>query len=86
MRILIYFTFFQIGDPVVIEEHWEDAPSGRPPQSVLKFLQDLFSQPETSKFFYTNDMKVLLDIITRNLTDLSSGEKVSEVFYQYGSF
>ena len=45
--------------------------------SLLKFLSDLYSSPNTSSIFYTNDAKVLLDIIIRQLEDLPCGDKVS---------
>ncbi|KAK3580163.1 hypothetical protein CHS0354_030278 [Potamilus streckersoni] len=48
----------------------------KPPNSLLKFLEDMYSQPATACLLYTNDMRVLLDIIIRNLTDLTSGDKV----------
>lgn len=47
------------------------------PNSVLKMFVDLFSSPDTSNLFYTNDNKVLIDILVRQLSDLSPGEPVS---------
>ncbi|XP_039263600.2 NCK-interacting protein with SH3 domain-like [Styela clava] len=67
-------------DPVLLEEHWENNETERPPPSVLKFLQDIFSQRDSATFLYTNDMNVLLDIITRNLADLSSGSKLRKEY------
>lgn len=58
-------------DPVKLFEHAHNCPN-----SVLKFVSDLYSCPETSNLFYTNDAKVLVDIIVRQLTDLSSGDKM----------
>ena len=49
----------------------------QPPDSIMKFLQDLYSNPETSSILYTNDVKVLVDIILRHLIDLSPGDIVS---------
>jgi hypothetical protein len=40
-------------------------------------LVDLFSIPETTTLFYTNDVKVLIDILVRQLSDLSAGDVVS---------
>lgn len=37
---------------------------------VLKLLDELFSHDATASFFYTNDLKVLMDIFLRELTDL----------------
>ncbi|KAG8193672.1 hypothetical protein JTE90_024035 [Oedothorax gibbosus] len=45
------------------------------PNSVMKFMVDLFSSPQLIDLFYLNDIKVLLDIIVRQLTDLLPGEK-----------
>lgn len=41
-------------------------------------LVDLFSIPETTSLFYTNDIKVLIDILVRQLSDLSAGDTVSD--------
>ena len=49
----------------------------QPPDAVMKFLQDLYSSPQTSSILYTNDAKVLVDIILRHLIDLSPGDIVS---------
>lgn len=38
---------------------------------------DLFIAPETANLFYTNDNKVLIDILVRQLSDLSAGDPVS---------
>ncbi|GIY80174.1 NCK-interacting protein with SH3 domain [Caerostris darwini] len=43
--------------------------------SVMKFMVDMFSFPELIDLFYLNDIKVLLDIIVRQLTDLLPGEQ-----------
>ncbi|XP_078727423.1 NCK-interacting protein with SH3 domain isoform X2 [Lampetra fluviatilis] len=58
-------------DPVDMFEH---AP--RPPHSVLKFLQDMFCERETAAIFYHTDMLVMIDIIVRQLSDLSAGDKM----------
>ena len=58
-------------DPVAMFEHQRACPD-----SVLKFLTDIFSSPKTSGFFFTTDMMVLLEIILRQLTDLLPGDKV----------
>lgn len=59
-------------DPVKVLDHVTDAPD-----SLIKFLLDVFSSQTTSEIFYTNDMKVLIGIIVRQLTDLSPGNQVS---------
>lgn len=59
-------------DPVRIFDH---VPA--PPHSLLKLFNDLFSRRTTASLFYTNDIKVLIDIIVRNISDLSPGETVN---------
>jgi hypothetical protein len=61
-----------VEDPVRIFEH-----QPVPPHSVLKLFVDLFSTAQTATLFYTNDTKVLIDIIVRQLADLSPGDNVS---------
>ncbi|CAG9815594.1 unnamed protein product [Phaedon cochleariae] len=56
-------------DPVRIFDH-EPAP----PHSLLKLFIDLFSRRSTADLFYTNDVKVLIDIVVRNISDLSPGD------------
>lgn len=51
--------------------------------SVLKMFIDIFSIPETAGMFYTNDNKVLIDIIVRQLTDLCAGNPVSLFFLHF---
>ncbi|KAJ0180613.1 hypothetical protein K1T71_004017 [Dendrolimus kikuchii] len=53
-------------DPVRIFDH-EPAPA----HSVLKLVIDLFSRKKTAEHFYSNDVKVTIDIIVRQLADLS---------------
>ncbi|WFD44209.1 pre-rRNA processing [Malassezia psittaci] len=38
---------------------------------VLKLLDALFAMPETASYFYINDLKVLVDIFLRQITDLA---------------
>ncbi|XP_031850258.1 NCK-interacting protein with SH3 domain isoform X2 [Nomia melanderi] len=57
-------------DPVRIFDH--EPP---PPHSVLKLFIDLFSNDVTAGLFYTNDVKVLIDIILRQLYDMFPGDK-----------
>ncbi|XP_075969713.1 NCK-interacting protein with SH3 domain [Anticarsia gemmatalis] len=56
-------------DPVHIFDH-EPVPA----HSVLKLVIDLFSRKKTAEHFYTNDVKVAIDIIVRQLADLSPGD------------
>ncbi|XP_023940487.1 NCK-interacting protein with SH3 domain [Bicyclus anynana] len=56
-------------DPVHIFDH-EPAP----PHSVLKLVIDLFSRKKTADHFYTNDLKVAIGIIVRQLADLCPGD------------
>lgn len=43
--------------------------------SVLKLLTDLFADPNSAELFYTNDIRVLIDIIVRQITDLPPNHK-----------
>jgi len=57
-----------------------DAYRGRsqrksPTDSVLKLTTDVFSSQKVADLFYTNDIKVLIDIVTRCVTDLSAGDE-----------
>ncbi|KRF80631.1 NCK-interacting protein with SH3 domain isoform X3 [Drosophila virilis] len=41
--------------------------------TVLRMFIDIFSHPDTAGMFYTNDIKVLIDIVVRQLSDLDAG-------------
>lgn len=56
-------------DPVRIFDH-----EPTPPHSVLKLVIDLFSRKKTADLFYSNDVKVMIDIVVRQLADLSAGD------------
>ena len=60
-------------DPVMIKEP-------NVPNSLTKMLIDLFSHSTTASLFYTNDLFVVIDIITRQLTDLNPDDKVIIMF------
>ena len=62
-------------DPISVFEEALNAPN-----PVLKILCDLFLESDTSDVFYTNDAKVLVDIIIRKLSSLSSGNQVKFLF------
>lgn len=66
----IIFRFTE--DPLEFFDHERTVPN-----SVLKMFVDLFSSPQTASLFYTNDNKVLIDILVRQLSDLSPGDSVS---------
>ncbi|XP_043270759.1 NCK-interacting protein with SH3 domain isoform X2 [Venturia canescens] len=66
----ILFLLNREEDPVRIFDH-EPAP----PQSVLKLFVDLFGNDFTASMFYTNDIKVLIDIVLRQLFDIPPGDK-----------
>ncbi|XP_060558045.1 NCK-interacting protein with SH3 domain-like [Ruditapes philippinarum] len=55
-------------DPVQMFEH-----QPQPANSVMKMLQDMYSSPSTADILYTNDARVLIDIIMRHLIDLPPG-------------
>ncbi|KAI5720446.1 hypothetical protein M8J77_006718 [Diaphorina citri] len=62
-------------DPVRLFPH-EPAPM----HSVLKMMIDLFDNPHTASLFYTNDVKVVIDILVRMINDISSGESKRSVY------
>ncbi|KAL6442654.1 hypothetical protein ACFW04_002637 [Cataglyphis niger] len=66
----ILFLFNREEDPVRIFDH-----EPQPPHSVLKLFIDLFSNDAIASLFYTNDVKVLIDIILRQLFDMFPGDK-----------
>jgi hypothetical protein len=46
---------------------------------ILKILYLLFTTPGTQEYFYTNDLRVLLDVFIRELVDLpDEAETVSQ--------
>lgn len=55
----------------------------RPVHSVLRMMVDIFQCGYTAKLLYTNDEKVLCDIILRQLTDLPSDDKVREIYINF---
>jgi len=42
----------------------------------LKFFKDVFRYPPTVDFFFFNDLKVLIDIVLRNIIDLPEYDKI----------
>ncbi|XP_014609720.1 PREDICTED: NCK-interacting protein with SH3 domain isoform X1 [Polistes canadensis] len=66
----ILFLFNREEDPVRIFDH-----EPQPPHSVLKLFIDLFNNDYTAGLFYTNDVKVLIEIILRQLFDMYPGDK-----------
>ncbi|KAH8292702.1 hypothetical protein KR018_003227 [Drosophila ironensis] len=47
--------------------------------TVLRMFIDIFSHPDTAGMFYTNDIKVLIDIVVRQLSDLDAGSTVCQI-------
>uniref|UniRef100_A0A8C9UAK9 NCK interacting protein with SH3 domain n=1 Tax=Scleropages formosus TaxID=113540 RepID=A0A8C9UAK9_SCLFO len=58
-------------DPVCVFTHAPPAP-----HAVLKFLQDIFASRDSAHIFYHTDMMVMIDIIVRQISDLSPGDKL----------
>ena len=48
---------------------------------VLKLLDALFAMPETASYFYMNDLKVLVDIFLRQITDLAEQRELLRQVY-----
>ena len=47
-----------------------------PGNSVVKLFHDLYSDLTTADLLYTNDAKVLIDVILARLVNLSPGDEV----------
>lgn len=64
-------------DPVRVFKH-EPVPK----HSVLKLFIDIFSKPSSAQLFYTNDVRALIDIIVRQLSDLSPDDKKRQQYLE----
>lgn len=64
-------------DPVHLLKH-----TPPPANSVLKMLVDLYSFRETAALFYSNDNKVLIDILVRQLSDLSANDTIRKWYLE----
>lgn len=75
-------SYLEIHFTLLFSPHTEDPVAITEPccpNSLTKFLLDVFANRSTSGLFYTTDMMVLIDIVTRQLSDLGPGEEVSKV-------
>ncbi|XP_069141891.1 NCK-interacting protein with SH3 domain-like [Argopecten irradians] len=68
-KLLVLFN--RRDDPVKMFDHQVTSV-----HSVIKLLTDVFSSTATANLLYTNDAKVLVDILIRQLTDLQPGDQV----------
>ena len=68
---MIFIVVIFLADPCAMFDFVQPCPD-----SVLKFLIDVFSAKETSQMFYTSDLYVLFDIILRQLVDREEKDKV----------
>ncbi|KAM8718333.1 hypothetical protein ACLKA7_000150 [Drosophila subpalustris] len=50
--------------------------------TVLRMFIDIFSHPDTAGMFYTNDIKVLIDIVVRQLSDLDAGNALRPCYLE----
>ncbi|XP_017056291.1 NCK-interacting protein with SH3 domain isoform X1 [Drosophila ficusphila] len=50
--------------------------------TVLRMFIDIFSHPDTAGMFYTNDIKVLIDIVVRQLSDLDAGSSTRPCYLE----
>ncbi|XP_011189184.1 NCK-interacting protein with SH3 domain [Zeugodacus cucurbitae] len=64
-------------DPIKLLKHSTDTMN-----SVLKMFIDIFSNPDTAGMFYTNDNKVLIDILVRQLSDLCAGNPLRRCYLE----
>lgn len=65
------------GDPVRMFDYMP-----QPQNSVLKLFHNLYSNPATSDLLYTNDAKVLIDVIVGRLLNLSPGDATRTSFLE----
>ena len=56
----------------------ENENGGSLPNSVLKFLTEMFADKVVSSLFYYNDVRVIIDIIISQLDNLPVGDNVSK--------
>lgn len=69
------FIFNRGDDPVLFNSSCDT--NIKNPHSVIKFFVDVFSNVNShDKFLYTNDFYVLIDIVSRNISDLQPGSKL----------
>ncbi|XP_054728053.1 NCK-interacting protein with SH3 domain isoform X2 [Anastrepha obliqua] len=64
-------------DPIRVLKHSTETMN-----SVLKMFIDIFSNPDTAGMFYTNDNKVLIDILVRQLSDLCAGNPMRRCYLE----
>ncbi|XP_020714662.1 NCK-interacting protein with SH3 domain isoform X2 [Ceratitis capitata] len=64
-------------DPIKLLKHSTETMN-----SVLKMFIDIFSNPDTAGMFYTNDNKVLIDILVRQLSDLCAGNPLRRCYLE----
>lgn len=48
---------------------------------ILKLLYEIFTTPETYEYFYTNDLRVLIDVFIRELYDLPEESEAVSPYY-----
>ncbi|CAJ0754299.1 9233_t:CDS:2, partial [Entrophospora sp. SA101] len=48
---------------------------------ILKLLYEIFTTPETFEYFYTNDLRVLIDVFIRELYDLPDEINTIKLYY-----
>ncbi|KAJ3332475.1 hypothetical protein HDU76_000121 [Blyttiomyces sp. JEL0837] len=48
---------------------------------MLKFLIEIFRTPDTQNFFYTNDLRVIMDVILRECRNVEDSEEELQMFH-----
>jgi hypothetical protein len=59
----------------------DSSSSSRAPNSALKLLIEMFGNTDVAKLFYYNDVRVVIDILIRQLNNLSAGDYVCFVLW-----
>ncbi|KAI1280540.1 NCK-interacting protein with SH3 domain [Halotydeus destructor] len=70
-------------DPTVVSKVFPDVQLDRP-NAVHKILTEIFQDRETSRLFYYNDVRVLIDIIITHLNNLLDGDKCRLSYLKVG--
>jgi len=56
------------------DTNYDTSSSNTVPNSALKLLIEMFGNTEVAKLFYYNDVRVVIDILIRQLNNLSAGD------------
>lgn len=55
-------------------------------RSMLKLFCDIFSNMESANYFYTNDLKVVVDVLILESTNLPEDDEVFLIYFIMGFY